>query len=299
MLNFVAIGSFDGVHRGHRRIIRAAIREALRRGLESRVVYFPSPPKFFFSGETSDCLITLPEERERLIESLRPGLVEPLVFNNALSSMPAAEFFSRVVLERYKAGGLCVGPDFAVGRGREGHADFLRRACLESGTVFRALPFTRRGGHKISSSLIRAHLRAGAVEEANFCLGWNYSVSGPVIKGAGLGRKLGFPTANVGAHPAKILPPGIFAARVKVGRETFGAVLSVGRRPTLNTLGGRMLLEAHILDFSRDIYGKTVEVTFLRHIRPERKFSSKEALVEHIRADTAAARKLLSSVPAA
>ncbi len=297
MLNFVAIGSFDGVHRGHRRIIRAAIREALRRGMESRVVYFPFPPKFFFSGETTDCLITLPEERERLIESLRPGLVEPLVFNNALSSMPAPDFFSRVVLERYKAGGLCVGPDFAVGRGREGHADFLRRACAESGIAFRAVPFTRRGGHKISSSLIRSHLRAGAVEEANVCLGWEYSVSGPVIKGAGLGRKLGFPTANVGAHPAKILPPGIFAARVRVGRETFGAVLSVGRRPTLNTLGGRMLLEAHILDFSRDIYGRTVEVTFLKHIRAERRFSSKEALVEHIRSDVAAARRFLPSAP--
>lgn len=299
MLNFVAIGSFDGVHRGHRRIIRAAIREALRRGMESRVVYFPFPPKFFFSGETTDCLITLPEERERLIESLRPDLVEPLVFNNALSSMPASDFFSRVVLERYKAGGLCVGPDFAVGRAREGHADFLRRACAESGTAFRAVPFTRRGGHKISSSLIRSHLRAGAVEEANVCLGWEYSVSGPVIRGAGLGRKLGFPTANVGAHPAKILPPGIFAARVKVGRETFGAVLSVGRRPTLNTLGGRMLLEAHLLDFSRDIYGKTVEVSFLKHIRPERRFSSKEALVEHIRFDVAAARRFLSSASVA
>ncbi len=291
MLNFVAIGSFDGVHRGHRRIIRAAAREALRRGMKSRIVYFPFPPKFFFSGETRDCLITLPGEREKLIEALRPDLVEPLAFDNAVSSMHAPDFFSGVLLERFRAGGLCVGPDFSVGKGREGHTDFLRAACAKAGIAFRPVPFTRRGGHKISSSLIRSHLRSGAVEEANICLGWDYSVAGPVIKGAGLGRKLGFPTANIGADPAKILPPGIFAARLILGRERFNAVLNVGHRPTVDTLGGRLVLEAHILDFSRTIYGREVEVVFLKHIRPERKFASRESLVRHIKDDISAARR--------
>lgn len=291
MRNFLTIGTYDGVHVGHRRIIRAAVREALKRGMKSRVVYFPFPPKFFFSGETGNCLITLPEEREALMEALRPDEVEPLNFNSALSLMGAADFFKRVVLDRFQAGGLCVGPDFAVGKGREGHLDFLRAACAKAGIVFKTVPFARRDGHKISSSLIRAHLHAGAVEEANICLGWDYCVSGPVIKGAGLGRKLGFPTANIGAHPAKILPPGIFAARIKVGHEVFKAVLSVGRRPTLNTLGGKMILEAHILDFSKMIYGKQVQVTFLKHLRPERKFHSLDSLVTHIRKDIAAARR--------
>lgn len=294
MLNFTAIGSFDGVHLGHRRIIRAAVREALRRGMASRIVYFPFPPKFFFSGELENCLITLPEEREALMEALRPDAVEPLVFDRNLAAMPAADFFNRVVLDRFASGGLCVGPDFAVGRGREGHLDYLKAASRQAGIAFKAVPFSRRGGHKISSSLIRAHLREGRVEEANACLGWNYSVSGPVVKGAGLGRKLGYPTANIGAHPAKILPPGIFAARVKVGHDTHDAVLSVGRRPTVNTLGGRMILEAHILDFSRNIYGRKVEVTFLRHLRPERKFSSKESLIKHIEGDILAARRYFS-----
>lgn len=291
MLNFTAIGSFDGVHLGHRRIIRAAVREALRRGMASRIVYFPFPPKFFFSGELENCLITLPEEREALMEALRPDAVEPLVFDRNLAAMPAADFFNRVVLDRFASGGLCVGPDFAVGRGREGHLDYLKAASRQAGIAFKAVPFSRRGGHKISSSLIRAHLREGRVEEANACLGWNYSVSGPVVKGAGLGRKLGYPTANIGAHQAKILPPGIFAARVKVGHDTHDAVLSVGRRPTVNTLGGRMILEAHILDFSRNIYGRKVEVTFLKHLRPERKFSSKESLIKHIEGDILAARR--------
>ena len=291
MRNFLAIGSYDGVHLGHRKIIRAAVREARRFGMKSRVVYFPRPPKFFFSGETENCLITLPEEREKLIMELGAGTVEPLHFDPALSSMTADEFFSRVILVKYKAGGLCVGPDFAVGRGREGHLDYLKCASAEAGIAFKAVPFARRGGHKISSSLIRAHLHAGAVEEANLCLGWDYSVSGPVIKGAGLGRKLGFPTANIGSHPAKILPPGIFAARVKVGHETFNAVLNSGRRPTVDTLDSKMVLEAHLLDFSRTIYGKTLEVSFLKHIRPERKFHSLDSLITHIKSDVAAARK--------
>lgn len=296
MADFVALGSFDGVHLGHRRLVAAAVKEALRRGQRSRIVYFPFPPKFFFSGETENCLITLPEERAALLESLRPDLVEPLVFNDALRSMPAAAFFNEVVLGRLRAGGLCVGPDFAAGKGREAHADYLRRACAQAGIAFREVPFARRGGHKISSSLIRAHLREGRVEEANRCLGWEYTVSGPVIRGAGLGRKLGFPTANVGAHPSKILPPGIYAARVRVGRESANAVLSVGSRPTVNTLGGRTVLEAHILDYSRTIYGRRIEVTFLKHLRPERRFASKESLVEHIRADVAAARKYFGKV---
>jgi len=294
VLNFTAIGSFDGVHLGHRRLVLAAVREALRHGMASRLVYFPFPPKFFFSGELENCLITLPEEREALLEALRPDAVEPLVFDGNLAAMPAAEFFNRVVLDRFASGGLCVGPDFAVGRGREGHLAYLKAASRQAGIAFRAVPFSRRGGHKISSSLIRARLREGRVEEANACLGWNYCVSGPVVKGAGLGRKLGYPTANIGAHPAKILPPGIFAARVKVGHDTHEAVLSVGRRPTVNTLGGRMILEAHILDFSRNIYGRKVEVTFLRHLRPERKFSSKESLIKHIEGDILAARRYFS-----
>ncbi len=294
MPDFVAIGSFDGVHRGHRRMIRAAMREALRAGMRSRVVYFPVPPKFFFSGESENCLITLPEERERLIASLRPDVVEPLPFTREVSLMSAHEFFSEMVLGRYRAGGLCVGPDFAVGRGREGHLSFLREACWREGVALRKVPFSMRGGHRISSSLIRAHLRAGAVEEANVCLGWDYSVSGPVIRGAGLGRKLGFPTANVGADPAKILPPGIFAATVKAAGGVHRAVVNVGRRPTLDTLGSRVILEAHILDFSRSIYGRAIEVTFLKHLRPERRFGSKESLVRHIRSDIAAAGRFFA-----
>lgn len=294
MKEFLSIGTYDGVHLGHRKIILAAVRAARRLGLRSRVLYFPFPPKFFFSGEREACLITLPGERRRLILGLGADEAVELPFDGKMASTGARDFFESQVVRRYAAGGLCVGPDFAVGRGREGHSDFLAAACSEAGIVFKKMSFLTRHGHRISSSLIRSHLRAGAVEEANACLGWNYTVSGPVLRGAGLGRQLGYPTANVGADPAKILPPGIFAARVRLGAESYDAVLSVGRRPTVNTLGGRLILEAHLLDFSRMIYGRRLEVEFLRHLRPERRFASREALVEHIKADIAAARRFFS-----
>ena len=291
MPNFLAIGTYDGVHLGHRKIVLSAVREALRRGMKSRVVYFPFPPKFFFSGETSNCLITLPEERERLLTALRPDSVEAFPFDRQLSLMDADQFFARMVMGRFQAGGLCVGPDFAVGRGREGHVDFLRGACRGARIAFKAVPFATRRGHKISSSLIRALLRAGDVEEANLCLGWRYSISGPVVRGAGIGRQLGFRTANVGVHEAKILPPGIFAAAFRVDGEVLPAVMNVGRRPTVKSLGGRMLAEAHILDFSRMIYGRKVEVAFLKRLRGERRFASRDALVARIRQDIAEARR--------
>jgi riboflavin kinase / FMN adenylyltransferase len=294
MPHFLAIGSFDGVHLGHRRLLRAAVRGALKLGLPCRVLYFPRPPKFFFSGENENCLITLPAEREALLRSLGPDQVAPLEFGGAFSRLSAGEFFEGLVRKGLMAGGLCVGPDFAVGRGREGHSAFLRRACRGAGIAFRTVPFALLGGHRVSSSRVRALLRAGAVEEANACLGWNYSASGPVVRGAGLGRKLGFPTANIAVDSAKILPPGIFAARVRVSGGIHDAVLNVGRRPTVGTLGGRLILEAHLLDFSRDIYGEEMAVTFLRHLRPERRFGSKEALIAHITADIAAARACLA-----
>ena len=291
MRKLITIGSYDGVHRGHLKIISAALRDSLRLGLKPGVVYFPSPPKFLFSKQAENCLITLPGERERLMKLAGMGCVEALPFTAKLATMPAGRFFSDILAGHYGAAGLCVGRDFALGRGREGNVDFLRKACAGAGIFFRAMTFVRHGAHKISSSLIRAFLHCGNVEEANVCLGWDYSVSGRVVRGAGLGRKLGFPTANIAAHPAKILPPGIFAARVKLGTGSFQAVLNVGRRPTVGTLGGRMVLEAHILDFSKMIYGRNLEVVFLKHIRPERKFYSKESLIQHIQKDIATARR--------
>jgi len=294
MPNFLTIGTYDGVHLGHRKIIGTLVRESSKRGLDSALAYFPAPPKFFFLNETENCLITLPAEREELVRRLGVEHVTKIPFNSELAEMSAEAFFNNIVLKSQAAAGLCVGRDFALGKGRRGNLEFLKRRCAEAGIRFKALSFVTFDGHKISSSLIRTFLRNGHVEEANKCLGWNYSASGKVVRGDGIGRRLGFPTANMGVHPAKILPPGIFAVRVKLGKEMFYGVVNVGRRPTVDSLarhGGRLLSEVHILDFDRDIYGHDLEVEFLRHLRPEKKFSSKEALQRGILQDINIARK--------
>jgi riboflavin kinase/FMN adenylyltransferase len=291
MSSYLTIGTYDGVHLGHQKIIKTLIRESLKRGLASALAYFPLPPRLFFSNETENCLITLPGEREELIRRLRVEHITEVPFDSVLAEMSAEKFFNNIILKAHGAAGLCVGQDFAFGKGRRGSIEFLRRHCAAAGIRFKAMSFVTFGGHKISSSLIRTFLRNGRVEEANKCLGWNYSASGKVIRGAGLGRRLGFPTANIAVHPAKILPPGIFAAKVRLDKEVFYGVVNVGRRPTVDSLGGRLLLEVHILDFDRDIYGRRLETEFLRHLRPEHKFGSKEALQRQILQDIRIARK--------
>ncbi len=290
---FLTIGTYDGVHLGHQKIIRTLIRESLKRGIGSALAYFPFPPKFFFSGEAVNCLITLPEEREERIRNLRVANITEVTFDAAMAEMRAEKFFDDIILNAHDAAGLCVGQDFALGHNRRGNTEFLKTHCARAGIHFKAMSFVTSGGHKISSSLIRTLLRNGRVETANKCLGWNYTVSGKVIKGAGIGRRLGFPTANIDVNPAKILPPGIFAAKVRLDKGVFYGVVNVGLRPTVNTLGGRLILEVHILDFDRDIYGSTLEIEFLRHLRPEKKFSSRESLQRQILQDIKIARRML------
>lgn len=292
---YLSIGTYDGVHLGHRKIIKTLVRESRLRGCRSVVVYFPFPPRAFFSGERENCLITLPAEREALLKEQGAVRVERLPFDRKLSEMSAEDFFRNVIVGRFGAKGVAAGRDFAFGKDRRGNAEFLEKRCAAAGVRYKAVPFAVHKGHKVSSSLIRAYLRCGHVEEANKCLGRNYSAAGKVVKGAGIGRALGFPTANIGVDKAKILPPGVFAARARLGRETFSAVLNIGRRPTLESLGGRLLLEAHLLDFDRMIYGRTLEVEFLKHLRPEKKFHSREHLQEQIRRDVSQARKYFRS----
>ncbi|MBU2572571.1 MAG: riboflavin biosynthesis protein RibF [Elusimicrobia bacterium] len=294
MSRYLTIGTYDGVHLGHQRIVKTLVRESRKRGFDGALVYFPLPPKFVFSGETENCLITLPGEREALLKDLGVAHIAELPFDRELSAMSAEGFFSDIVLGVYGARGLMVGRDFAFGKNRRGNTEFLKKHCAAAGIYYKALPFVTFEGHKISSSLIRTHLRNGRVAEANKCLGWNYSAGGKVIRGAGLGRALGFPTANIDVDPAKILPPGVFAATVRLGRESFRAVLNVGRRPSVGSLGGKLLLEAHLLDFDRMIYGRRLEVEFLEHLRPEHKFPSREALQRQIRRDISHARKYFS-----
>lgn len=296
MANYITIGTYDGVHLGHRKIIQKTIRESLKFGMKSLVLYFSFPPKFYFSDKNSDCLITLPEERESILKNMGIERVSDVIFDDKIASMSAEDFFENIIVRRYDAKGLCIGHDFALGRKRSGDLNFLKKACLKKSIHFNHLSFVNYRKHKISSSLIRRQLILGDIEGANKCMGRNYSISGKVIKGARIGRILGFPTVNIDVPDLKIIPPGVFAVKITMEGDVYLGVANAGYRPTIDKSKSRLILEAHILDFDKMVYGRTLKIEFLKRIRGEKKFSLTESLQKQIALDVRAAREYFEKV---
>lgn len=290
----VTIGSYDGVHLGHQKIIKELTGYCLKNDLKSVVIYFPIPPKLYIHKNWKDNIITTHKEREKILKSLGVEEVVKLNFNEKLSQKTALEFFADFIIKKYDPKFIVVGKDFSIGKNREANYAWLREISKINGLKCKVLQFVKYKHHKISSSLIRQFLHLGRIKEANFCLGRNYSISGVVIKGAGIGRKMGYPTANLEVNPIKILPKGIFAVIVKIENKYYKAVASIGVRPTLKTLGMRLMAEVHILNFDRDIYGETLEVFFVEKIRNEMKFLDMKALIKQIETDIAKAEKIFS-----
>ena len=230
----VSLGTFDGLHRGHRKLIAMLRADARRLGLKVLVALFAEPPRFYFQPRSRASLLTTASERKSLLLELGVDRVEVLRFDSKLASMSHERFFDEVLLRRFQAGGLVAGPDFAFGKGRKGDCAYLRRACARHGLHFRTLPPVRSGPAKISSSGIRDLLRCGKVERAAKLLGRPYSVSGKVIRGRGLGAKIGFPTANLRVE-GRLLPMGVFEVLVRGAAGT--APSGSGERPPFGDRG--------------------------------------------------------------
>lgn len=282
----VTIGTFDGVHRGHRQLLDWVKALAGRRGLKTRVVFFVAPPRFFFRPELKVPLLTGGAERRRLLRELGIDRVELIRFGPRWAEMPHTAFFERYIVGRWRAGGLLVGRDFAFGRKRLGDLTFLKAACAARGMTLGVLPLVRFGRKKISSTRIRELLTAGNVAGAARLLGRPFSLRGRVVHGKHLGRKLGFPTANVHVPAEVLAPPGVYEVLVSGGplAEPRRGVCNVGVRPTV---GGepRRHVEVHLPGWSGRLYGRTVTLSFVRRLRGEKKFPSLEALQRQIARD--------------
>lgn len=296
MANYITIGTYDGVHLGHQKIIKASIKESLKHGMKSIVVYFPLSPRFYFSGKNSNCLITLPSERDLLLKNIRVDRYERIAFNANVAAMSAEDFFNNIIVGHYDASGICVGHDFAFGKDRQGNLNFLKKMCVKKSIHFKHMSFVNYKSHKISSSLIRRQLTLGNIEDANKCLGWNYSITGKIIEGARIGRQLGFPTANIDVPALKIIPPGVFAVKLILDGETYNGVANAGYRPTIDKTKSHLILEAHIFDFNKNIYGKTLKIEFLKRIRGEKKFGLPESLKKQIVEDARVAREYFEEI---
>ena len=287
----VAIGVFDGLHIGHQAILQRARSAAAELSGSALVLTFEPTPKEFFSPATAPPRLTRFRERFDLLATL--GIDELFCAKfGAVRDLTPRAFIDELLIGELRARHVVVGDDFRFGADRSGTVAELRALGARHLAVTEEPPVFFKG-ERVSSTAIREVLKAGDLGSARGMLGRDYSISGRVVRGLGLGRKLGFPTANV--HLKRIQAPidGIFAARVTgLGSKALDGVASVGTRPTVG--GGAPLLEVLIFDFNRDIYGRYITVHFVKRLREERHFADLEALKRQMHVDVAAARAALA-----
>jgi riboflavin kinase/FMN adenylyltransferase len=293
----VAIGNFDGVHRGHRAVIAAALARAKMAGRPAAAMTFEPHPAAILRPQQPMFRLTDASGKLRLLAATGLDGAVVLTFDAALASLSPEEFVQRILVKRYDIAGATVGFDFHFGKNRMGSPAFLQGEGARHGFTVDVLPPLQDEGRPVSSGTIRTALAAGRVIEAAELLGYPWFASATVIAGDRRGRELGYPTANMRLDPACGLKHGIYAVRVGVGGRLHDAVASFGRRPMFDN--GAPLLEVFLFDFDGDLYGQSLDVAFIAWIRQERQFDSIEALVRQMDEDSALAREALARAPAA
>ncbi len=293
----VAIGNFDGVHRGHQAVLDKTLQLAKERGCPAVVLTFEPHPRSFFNPAQPVDRLTDAQEKAAILGLLGFDVVVEQAFDQSFSSLTAQEFIDQVLIERLGASEVITGVDFHFGTKRQGNPEFLKQAGEKHGFGVTLIePFTDEGGEIVSSSRIRFCLAEGDVVHAAGLLGYRYTLASTVIKGKQLGRTLGFPTANMALPEQTGLKHGIYAVRFRrQDGSIYDGVASFGRRPTVDS-DGSALLETFVFDFSGDLYGEFCSVSFFAYLRGEEKFDSLDALMVQMRKDEAEARAVLAAV---
>lgn len=287
----VAIGAFDGIHRGHQHLLARVRERAAALALDGAVVSFEPLPRQLFQGRDGVTRLTSPRQRigEMLARVDRIGLLR---FGAKLAATEPEAFVADVLVARLRAKEVWVGPGFRFGRGRRGDLALLQALGKQHGFTASEVESVERDGSRVSSTRIRAALAESRFDEAAAMLGRPFAMGGHVVRGAQLGRKLGYPTANLRLPWGRAPVHGIFAVRVNgADLESWPAVASLGTRPTV--AGTEPLLEAHLFDFDGDLYGRLLSIEFVAKLRDERHFASLDALVAQMDQDSRAARAAL------
>ena len=291
----VAIGNFDGVHRGHQAVLNAARAEAEHRGVPAIMLTLEPHPRAFFSGRPLFRLTPAPL-KAALAAALGFDGSLVLDFDRALAEMSAEDFVSEVLVGQLAIRAAVTGYDFQFGKARRGTPQFLAKHGALNGFSVTIVEALTDAEAPVSSTRIRAALSAGEVAGAAELLGWRFAVAGAIVAGDRRGRELGYPTANMALDPASGLAHGIYAVRfVRADGSVNDGVASFGRRPTFG--GGEPVLETFLFDFSGDLYGETALVAFCGFIRPEERFDTVAALVARMEADSIEARAMLERAP--
>lgn len=294
---WLTIGSFDGVHLGHQQLIHELNNKTHQAGKKSVVLTFHPHPSVVLRGRTGAFYLTTASEKVKLLDELGTDIVVIHPFTYELSQSTAREFII-YLLSHLGFGQLWIGYDFALGKGREGDVNYLKMLGGELNYQVHIIEPITFGGQTISSSQIRNLLLVGKVEEANNLLGRSYRVVGEVVHGDGRGKSIGIPTANLETGTEKLIPgAGVYACRVHIMDEIWPAAVNIGTRPTFESSDQRSHVEAHILDYSRDIYAQHITVEFIARLRGEQRFQSVEELISQVHNDIDKTREIIAGVP--
>jgi len=287
------IGNFDGVHLGHQVVINKIIQQGDVLNLPSMVIAFEPSAKEFFLGQNPPARLTNFREKFSLIDKFGIDQFICLNFNRELASMPAETFIKKILVDTLHIKHLTVGDNFRFGKDRKGDFELLQKFANTLDYQVEDTASFINDGKRVSSSLIREFLKTGELDKAEKMLGRKYSMSGHVIHGDEKGRTIGFPTANIPIKRKNCAVSGVFAVNVSMedGSEYYG-VANIGHRPTVG--GTRTQLEVHIFQFSQEIYGKFLKVTFCKKLRDEKKFESFEDLKNQIEQDSKSAQEYFS-----
>ena len=290
----VTLGKFDGVHRGHRKLLKEVRRIALENHWKAGVFTFTVSPQVQMGRREAKMLMTN-EERENLLRDLGVDLLVECPFTEEIRSMEPDQFIREVLLKRLHASAVVAGTDFRFGKDRKGDADYLLEAGKSMGFHVSVMQKEMDGEREISSTYIREELEKGHMEKVQELMGGPYFITGPIIHGRHLGHSLGFPTINQRPAPEKMLPPrGVYFSRTYVGGKVYQGISSLGVKPTVNS-GNEEGNETYLFDCSLDLYGQEAKVEFLSFRRPEEKFDSLDALKNQMSLDIESADQFFSS----
>jgi riboflavin kinase/FMN adenylyltransferase len=294
---FLAIGVFDGVHLGHQAVISTSARHAKEAGGTPVVVTFDPHPAKILRPKDAPHLLTATQHKIALIRDLGVGHLLILRFDLAFAATSPEEFVRQLVTNAKPLREICVGHEWSFGKGRAGNLALLKQLGGTHHFNVIGVEAVKLNGEVVSSTAIRKAVAEGDLVKATQMLGREYTILGTVIPGEKLGRKLGFPTANLSAHSEQFPPNGVYVAEARRAGSVHRGVANLGYRPTVRAENPERLLELHLFDLDREIYGEEMEVRFLRYLRPEQKFADVEALKAQIATDVAQARESFSILP--
>jgi riboflavin kinase/FMN adenylyltransferase len=292
---FLAIGVFDGVHLGHQAVISTSAEHARAANGTPVVVTFDPHPEKILRPEKAPHLLTATPHKIALIRALGVRHLLIITFNQQFAATEPEDFVQQLVQQSKPLREICVGHEWSFGRNRRGNLELLKKLGAQFDFNVVGIPPVSVNGEIVSSTTIRRAIEAGDLNKAATMLGREYTILATVVHGDDLGKKIGFPTANLSAHSEQFPPNGVYFAEATLNGVAYPGVVNLGYRPTVSSGRADRILEVYLLDFDRDIYSKDLELRFVRYLRPEKKFENLEALARQIASDVQQARKLYAA----